>query len=313
MASSTSPAGSQAVVMRILLQCTIPYAADDWHIGRFRLLANVLRNAGHVVLARDLEPSSRNGDPMLSRLSRDDFDELWLLGVDGGQTPALSPSDIAAVNAFQRAGGGLLTTRDHEDMGKWLRQIDGVGRAHYFHASDCCEPHPDRQRPDDLGTTTISWPNYHSGANGDFQRVDAVEPLHPLLARADGQRVERFPAHPHEGAVGVPPGEPRARAVARGRSATTGRTFDLVVAFERDGFAGRAIAESSFHHLADYNWDPSRGAPSFVTEPAGDGMRRDPRALDDIHAYVANAARWLAPPDVERSRNEGDSTLEDDP
>jgi hypothetical protein len=29
-------------------------------------------------------------------------------------------------------------------------------------------------------------------------------------------------------------------------------------------------------------------------------MRRDPRALDDIHVYVANAAHWLAPADVDR-------------
>jgi hypothetical protein len=180
-------------------------------------------------------------------------------------------------------------------MGRWLRKIDGVGRAHFFHASDCYEPDPDRRRPDDLDTKTISWPNYHSGKNGDAQRVEAVEPLHPLLAMAGGRRVERFPAHPHEGAVGVPPDEGRARTVARGRSTITGRAFDLVVAFERTANAGRAIAESSFHHLADYNWDTGRGAPSFVTEPPGDGMRRDPRALEDIRAYVANAARWLAP------------------
>jgi hypothetical protein len=281
--------------MRILLQCTIPHAADDWHVGRFSLLAQELRKAGHEVTARDLAPDGRGGDPVLSRVSRDAFDELWLLGVDGGQAPALSATDIAAVNAFQSEGGGLLTARDHQDMGRWLRQLERVGRAHFFHASDCCEPDPDRQRPDDLETPTISWPNYHSGANGDFQRIEAIEPLHPLLARSGGGRIELFPAHPHEGAVGVPPDDPGARVVARGRSSITGRTFDLVVAFERDGAGGRAIAESSFHHLADYNWDVARGAPSFVAEPPGDGMRREPRAVEDIHAYVLNAARWLGP------------------
>jgi hypothetical protein len=281
--------------MRILVQCTIPYAADDWHVGRFSLLVQALRDAGHDVVARDLAPTAHGDDPVVSRISRDQLDELWLLAVDGGQAPALSSGDIAAVNAFQRAGGGLLTARDHENMGRWLRQLDGIGRAHFFHASDCCEPDADRQRPDDLETKAISWPNYHSGSNGDFQRIEVVEPVHPLLAKRDGTRIERFPAHPHEGAVGVPQDERRARTVARGRSATTGRAFDLVVAFERDGVAGRAVAESSFHHFADYNWDPSRGAPSFVTEPSGDGMRRDPRALEDIQAYVANAARWLGP------------------
>lgn len=282
--------------MRILLQSTIPYAADDWHVGRFSLLAQELRKAGHEVVARDLWPDSSGVDPVLSRASRDDFDELWLLGVDAGQTTALSPTDIAAVNAFHRAGGGLFTARDHENMGRWLRQLERVGCAHFFHASDCSEPDADRRRPDDVETEAISWPNYHSGANGDFQRIDAIEPVHPLLARSDGSRIELFPAHPHEGAVGVPHGDPSASVVARGRSTVTGRAFDLVVALERDAGRGRAIAESSIHHVADYNWDVARGAPSFVSEPAGDGMRREPRALEDIHAYVANAARWLAPP-----------------
>jgi hypothetical protein len=72
------------------------------------------------------------------------------------------------------------------------------------------------------------------------------------------------------------------------------------VAFESrtDGHGnrlGRGVAESSFHHFADYNWDTSRGAPSFVTEPDGQGMRNEPRALADIKRYVRNLAFWLAP------------------
>jgi hypothetical protein len=38
---------------RILLQTTIPYTADDWHAGRFSLLAQALRDRGHAVTARD--------------------------------------------------------------------------------------------------------------------------------------------------------------------------------------------------------------------------------------------------------------------
>ncbi len=281
--------------MRILLQTAIRHAEDDWHVGRFGLLAHELRRSAEVV-ARDLEPDHRGDDPVVSRLSRRDFDEVWLLGVDAGR--GLSPRDIASVNAFHAAGGGLFTTRDHQDMGRWLRQLDGVGGAHFFHAPDCCEPEPDRQRADDLETTSISWPNYHSGNNGDFQHIEVLDSNHPLLARADGGRIQLFPAHPHEGAVGAP-NDPRARVIAEGTSRTTRRRFALIVVLDRDpGHPGRAIADSSFHHLADYNWEPSLGAPSFVTEPVGSGMRTEPHAIADIHAYVANAARWLAPADV---------------
>jgi len=90
--------------------------------------------------------------------------------------------------------------------------------------------------------------------------------------------------------------------IATGTSKVTGRSFNLIVAFERardehGNALGRAIAESSFHHLVDYNWDTSLGCPSFLIEPPGDQIRRDPARLGDIRTYVSNLARWLAPPD----------------
>jgi hypothetical protein len=125
-----------------------------------------------------------------------------------------------------------------------------------------------------------------------------VEPVHPLMhsdVAPDG-RISHFPAHPHEGAVGAPAGERRARVVARGHSSATGRSFNLVVAFDRDARApARAVAESSFHHFADYNWDPSRGKPSFVTEPPGGAIAHDPHLLDGVREYLKNCVAWLAP------------------
>ncbi len=84
-----------------------------------------------------------------------------------------------------------------------------------------------------------------------------------------GGLIEFFPAHPHEGAVGVPEGEEHARVIATGKSEVTGRTFNLVVAFESSddnhgNQLGRGIAESSFHHFVDYNWDTDMGCPSFL-------------------------------------------------
>jgi hypothetical protein len=288
--------GDVAQRIRILLQTTIGPAADDWNIGRFSLLAEYLATIADV-LARNREPDGSGNDPVLSTLSRERFDEVWLIGVDGGD--GLSPKECAAINAFQRDGGGLLTVRDHANMGLWLRQLDGVGAAHFFNKKEFSEPDPERQCADDRDTPSIAWPNYHSGNNGDYQRIYGKEPLHPLLERRDSPsgRIERFPAHPHEGAVRVPGKEQRARVVACGKSLTTGHEFDLVVSFDRSAECpGRAIAESSFHHFADYNWDISRGAPSFVSEKPGDGIKRDPRGLDDVRAYLRNAVAWLAPP-----------------
>jgi hypothetical protein len=73
----------------------------------------------------------------------------------------------------------------------------------------------------------------------------------------------------------------------------------LIVAFERaddrhGNRLGRAIAESSFHHFVDYNWDTSKGCPSFLTELPGHQIDQDPSRLDDIKRYVRNVATWLA-------------------
>jgi hypothetical protein len=286
--------------VRILVQTTTPHTRDDWSIDSLSMLIErltTLREDGtrFEVTARNRDAPPTADDPVLSTLDRSSFDELWLFALDGGD--GLTAADCRGIGDFRRRGGGVLTTRDHNDMGSSLRSLGGVGAAHHFHSHNV-ELDTGRQAPDDRDTPSISWPNYHSGRNGDYQRIVPVDPPHELLRRSDGAGlIELLPSHPHEGAVGVPSGDRTARVVARGTSVATGRPFNLIVAFERSrDVLGRGVAESSFHHFADYNWDTSRGAPSFVTEPEGEGMQRDPRALRDVGDYVRNLAFWLAPP-----------------
>jgi hypothetical protein len=289
------------VTTKILLQTTIPYTEDDWHIGRFSLLADHLRSLRdgegsplYEVITRDRESNHAGSDPILLGLPDSDIDQLWLFAVDMGE--GLSKDDCAAITSFRKRGGGLLVTRDHFDLGCSVCTLGGVGAAHYFHSINP-DPDPTRHRRDDQINQAIDYPNYHSGANGDYQRILAEAP-HELLRRADRSFIEYFPAHPHEGGVGAPPDDPSAKVIATGTSISTGRQFNLIVAFEhsRDEHGnrlGRAIAESSFHHLVDYNWDTDMGAPTFLEEPPGDGIKRDPSALADVKQYVANAAAWL--------------------
>lgn len=290
----------------ILVQTTIPAIADDWNIDRFSLLRDHLVSLNdesgeprYNVTARNREVNADGNDVVLSVLDKTDFDELWLFAVDSGN--GLTVADCQGITRFRQRGGGLLTTRDHQDLGSSLCTLGGVGRAHFFHTK---HPEPDESRHtrDDQDAPHISWPNYHSGSNGDYQRISAVKPVHELLLnpKNDSGVVEYFPAHPHEGAVGVPEGETHAHVIATGTSHVTGRAFNLIVAFEsaRDDHGntlGRAIAESSFHHFVDYNWDISSGCPTFLAEPPGDQIKRTPERLGDIKTYVSNAARWLAP------------------
>lgn len=291
--------------INILLQTTIPSIDDDWNIGRFSLvrdhLASLKNDNGeplYNVATRDRQTDPEGNDAVLSNLDKTDFDELWLFAVDTGD--GLTVADCQGITRFRQRGGGILTTRDHQDLGSSLCTLGGVGRAHFFHSRNL-ESDSSRHVPDDQDTPSISWPNYHSGSNGDYQRINAAEPVHELLQNAGNAsgRIEYFPAHPHEGAVGVPDGEDHARVIATGLSKVTNRDFNLVVAFERaddkhGNNLGRAVAESSFHHFVDYNWDVDKGCPTFLLEPPGDQIKREPQKLNDVKVYVANVARWLA-------------------
>jgi hypothetical protein len=277
---------------KILLQTTTPYAEDDWHIGRFSLLRGLVASIdGVTVTARDR--ATESDDPILSTLATSDYDQLWLIAADAGD--GLSEGDCAGISAFARRGGAILATRDHHDCGSSICNLGGVGAAHFFHSHNL-DPDPTRRARDDQENRAIDWPNYHSGSNGDYQRIDVADEGHPLLRRRDGSALEWFPAHPHEGAVGQPAGDAAAQVVATGTSQVSGRPFNLIVALEATPTRGRALAHSSFHHFADYNWDIAAGCPTFVEEAPGDEIRRHPDRLDDIRSYVRNAVRWLSRP-----------------
>ncbi len=285
--------------IRILLQTTIPGTADDWNISRFSMLRDYLAGLTDEdgaplceVTARD-RTAPGSPDPILSTIDRSDYDELWLFAVDAGD--GLDPEDCAAIGRFRQSGRGLLVTRDHMDLGCSVCTLGGVGAAHFFHSRN---PEPDEARRiiDDRETGYILWPNYHSGANGDFQEIHIVGEPHPVLRdpEAPGGLIRYLPAHPHEGAVGAPPEDPSARVIATGTSKVTGRAFNIAVAFEPSAAGGPALAESTFHHFTDYNWDPSRGCPSFVGEKPGHALAHSPEARQSIRHYAKNLALWLA-------------------
>lgn len=283
---------------KILMQTTIPTTKDDWSIKRFSRLGALLGDQRderggplYDVVMRDRDKPG-SPDSLLSTIDKSDFDQLWLFAVDTGD--GLTSEDCDAISRFRRSGRGLLVTRDHMDLGSSLCTLGGVGRAHYFHSRHQ-DPDPERNRRDDPYTTDISWPNYHSGANGDFQEIEIVGAVHPLLRneRSPTGVIRYLPSHPHEGGIGVPEDED-ARVIIRGKSIVTGMPFNIAVAFEPGEQGGPGIAESTFHHFADYNWDTDLGCPSFVSELPGDGLKRHPEALEDTHRYMLNIAAWLS-------------------
>ena len=279
---------------KILLQTTIPFAEDDWNVSRFSLLREALVADGHEVVARNEELDAKRDDHVVVRLPDSDFDQLWLMAVDTGD--GLTQAESDAVIEFRKRGGGVVTARDHQDLGLCLRHLGSLGQFNHFHTFNL---EPGRTENDDQDNPNISYPNYHSGANGDYQKIVARGPVHPLLktTKANAGVIEYFPAHPHEGAVGVPEGIAFARVIATGTSTVSGLSFNLAVAVDGEpfdgGVMGRAVVVSTFHHFADLNWDTERGAPSFVSDRPGDEIKRDPARLEIFKDYIRNMARWL--------------------
>jgi hypothetical protein len=106
--------------LRILLQTTIPESVDDWHVERFSLVRSLLQSAVNECGNPLFLVTARNRvcigcDPVLSTLDSSAFDELWLFGVDDGN--GLTPMDREGIIRFHRRGGGLLVSRDHQDVG----------------------------------------------------------------------------------------------------------------------------------------------------------------------------------------------------
>jgi hypothetical protein len=258
---------------QILIQTT-SCNRDEWHIGRFSLLGQLLRESGHGVAMRDREPRQDGSDPILSGLAESNFDQLWLIAVDTGN--GLAPDDVRGILRFRDRGGGVLTARDHQNFGASLLNLGTIGSVNNFYKYNRDRSRR-RPRQDD----------YHSGNNGDFQRIVPMEPVHELLRSAKSPTgvIEYFPANPHEGALSIPADMPFARVIAMSISTLSGRSFNLAVAIDdeppHNGHRnGRAIAISTFHQLADTNWD---------------ALRYDAVKLEIYKDYIRNIARWLSP------------------
>src|SRR4029453_8685743 len=171
--------------INVLLQTTIEHSVNDWHIGRFSMLHEYLASLTAPDGSRLFHVTARDRDPIgapdkvLSSLDRSMYDELWLFAVDTGD--GLDDADRGGILRFRARGGGLMITRDHMDLGCSICELGPIGAAHVFHTHNIAGPVPE---PDDRETSYISWPNFHSGANGDFQRVDASPPIHPVMREA---------------------------------------------------------------------------------------------------------------------------------
>ena len=239
---------------------------------------------------------------MLSRLGDGAFDELWLFAVDTGQ--GLTPREREALFEFHARGGGILTARDHQDLGA---SLCGIPCSAPWSTFTVFSPRARRRGASPTMTTRRSrGPTTTLAGTAICSRSSPrAPPIRSCSAtgtrpRGDPRPVPRAPAR---GGGGPPPGDPSTRVVAEGHSTRTGApsTWWSPPSGRAATTGGCMVGPSPTRRTSTTSATTTGisrpGAPTFVDDPPEYQVAANRHALDDIKTYVRNAARWLAPAD----------------
>lgn len=252
------------------------------------------------------------------------FDELWLFGVKTG-APYLQPAEIAAVEAFMDAGGGVLAMGDHEDLGLGLcGQIKRVRSMRKWWFQSPPPPAGMQVAPDstnlsrndtvhavipggdvNLGqqndtTPQTILPNYRYAWNWWWPRHRVKYP-HPVLCGPRGA-IQVMPDHQHEGDCILPdaafaaeyPGGVPVEIIARGRNVVGRTKGGFTVTDPREfgligAWDGHDARAGKGRVIVDSTWHHWFNV-NLVGLRAENGNE-----YKDVLAYFRNVAIWLAP------------------
>lgn len=278
-----------------LLLSTIATDLNDWHIGRFSKLGDMIRQAGCELAAEfSLEILDYPSDPaererLQNDLSVGRYGQVWLMAPDLDNGP--DPAFFRALENAVQSGTSLIIARDHTDLGSCLLSLEGclqsVGQTQTFLRS-----WPDLARDREYSDPTapgIDTPCVVTGQNGGVQicRQRADHPLLAFQSIIPGHLV--IPAHPHEGVIR--PVSDTQTVLLSSFSITSGREQNSVILDESEG-RGMILHHSTFHHFADFNLDTACGAPDFVLDPTSSQIADSPNLLTDIRNYVRSVVHY---------------------
>lgn len=278
-----------------LLLSTIATDPNDWHIGRFSLLGDMIRGAGQELdpsfslNISDYPTSNAERQALQADLASGRYSQVWLIAPDMDNGP--DAGFFRALETAVKAGTDLVIARDHTDLGCCLLELKDclgdVGQTQTFQRTWTDLP-KDREYADPACAAIVT-PCVVTGQNGGVQicRQRAEHPLLNFASMIPGHLV--IPAHPHEGVI---------RKVTASQtvllssfSITSGREQTTAIVDEADG-RGMVLHHSTFHHFADYNLDVAAGAPDFVLDPPSTQIADSPELLNDIKAYVRSVVHY---------------------
>jgi hypothetical protein len=255
--------------------------------------------------------------------SKSKYDVLFLFGSYGGGS--LPAAEIAVIETFMDAGGGVFATGDHANLGKYLcGSIKRVSEMRRWTGPSAGGT--DRISTNDPGTNNSFefgdqsdaiaqkiYPAYYTTNGGAV----ASEP-HFLLQHPTKNIIEVLPDHPHESECIVPAsvadpaiwpkdsvgGDVAPELVALsmsyggafpGKAAISApRSFGAIGAYdghETEDCVGRIAVDATWHHFINVN---------LIASGAGPGISANADAYDRINTYFRNIADWLMPKKVRR-------------
>lgn len=155
----------------------------------------------------------------------DDFDEIWLFGVERSFSPALTDQELRALSNFMDGGGGVFATGDHEDLG--VAMCGAVPRVRSMRKWHWPNPGPNGEPVAPPVNGLDRFDTLRQGPSANFQFDDQSDDVpqnisprmypswsfpwtfpwsvhpHPVLCGPRGV-IRVLPDHPHEGECYVP-------------------------------------------------------------------------------------------------------------
>ncbi|MGB1022284.1 MAG: hypothetical protein ACPGXW_05635, partial [Synechococcus sp.] len=190
-----------------LLLSTIATDPNDWHIGRFSLLGDMIRGAGQELdpsfslNISDYPTSNAERQALQADLASGRYSQVWLIAPDMDNGP--DAGFFRALETAVKAGTDLVIARDHTDLGCCLLELKDclgdVGQTQTFQRTWTDLP-KDREYADPACAAIVT-PCVVTGQNGGVQicRQRAEHPLLNFASMIPGHLV--IPAHPHEGVI----------------------------------------------------------------------------------------------------------------
>lgn len=279
--------------------------ADPWPWAKFEV----------TTAHRGSDATADLSNIALDAIDLDHYDELWLFGFNSSTsgTNALSQDEINAVEAFMNDGGGVLTTGDHDDLGRSLSGgLKRVGKMRGYGADNVgtgADRNTTLRAPfnqSDMIPQGIRVQYWYSFSGGGFPGGLQKFP-HPVLC-ADQGALRRLPDHQHEGVVTIPSSfpvsewpklgskQPRPEVIAWASVVQpgvdkTGEEFPVISAYDgQRANVGRIVADATWHHWFNVNLD---------------GFNTNSQDYKDIISYFQNVAAWLAPKNKQHGMRNG--------